>query len=93
MEKSRFLDKLWHEKSVSIIVLLKKIMFNKGKNCCSLLARESHCTYSHTLKILDAINKANLVKFEKEGREKRVLLTDKGYVIVDSLEIIAKTLE
>ena len=41
----------------------------------SILAKEVDCTYSHAVKILQEMQTANLVNFEKSGRIKNVRLT------------------
>ncbi len=44
----------------------------------SNLAKEAKCTYSHTVHLLQKMEKLSLVKFEKKGRLKLVALTQKG---------------
>ncbi len=80
---------LMHEKPVGIILGLKG---TEGKYA-SILAKETDCTYTHTLKILDIFHKYGLVEFEKEGRIKRVVLTEKGGDIAHELEGLVRHLE
>ncbi|MCX6742028.1 MAG: winged helix DNA-binding protein [Candidatus Pacearchaeota archaeon] len=54
----------------------------------SLLAKEVDCTYSHAVKILQSLEKYNLVAFEKKGRIKLIKLTTKGQEIADSMQKI-----
>jgi len=54
----------------------------------SLLAKEVDCTYSHAVKILQSLEKYNLVAFEKKGRIKLIKLTAKGQEIADSMQKI-----
>ncbi len=74
---------LLHGKPVRILLSLKRS--NKSKYA-SILSREAHCTYSHTVKILNAFEEAGLVEFRKEGRKKLIMLTDQGEDIATTLE-------
>ena len=42
----------------------------------SVLAKEVDCTYSHAVKILQQMQDADLVNFEKQGRIKPIKLTE-----------------
>ncbi|MEM2874093.1 MAG: winged helix DNA-binding protein [Candidatus Nanoarchaeia archaeon] len=57
----------------------------------SMLAKDSKCTYSHTVHLLQRMEKAELVKFEKKGRLKIVTLSKKGQEVADLLESLART--
>lgn len=59
----------------------------------SVLAKEVDCTYSHAVKILQALEELKLVGFEKQGRIKLIKLTKKGKEIADSIEIIRRSLQ
>jgi len=68
-----------------ILVSLRK----GGKNKYgSVLAKEVDCTYSHAVKILQEMEKARLVTFEKQGRIKSIVLTDNGNKIAEFIERI-----
>lgn len=68
-----------------ILVSLRK----GGKNKYgSILAKEVDCTYSHAVKILQEMEKARLVTFEKQGRIKSIVLTDNGNRIAEYIERI-----
>ncbi len=54
----------------------------------SVLAKEVDCTYSHAVKILQQMQDANLVNFEKQGRIKTIKLTDNGTRIAEHIEKI-----
>ncbi len=56
----------------------------------TLLSKEADCTYSHTIKILNAFMKLGIVKSEKKGRIKTVALTDDGWDIAHNLEAMIK---
>jgi len=59
----------------------------------SVLAKEVDCTYSHAVKILQALEDLKLVGFEKQGRIKLIKLTKKGKEIADSIESIRRALQ
>ncbi len=59
----------------------------------SIIARETDCTYSHTVKVLQILKKLNLVDFDKQGRIKFVKLTKKGSEIAECLEKIKSLIE
>lgn len=58
----------------------------------SMLAKDSKCTYSHTVHLLQRMEKSELVSFEKQGRLKLVTLTKKGAEIAELFDSLAKTL-
>ena len=57
----------------------------------SMLAKDSKCTYSHTVHLLQRMEKVELVKFEKKGRLKIVTMSKKGQEVADLLDSLAKT--
>ena len=67
-----------------------KILINLNKNdkikYASVIAKEVDCTYSHTVRILNTMEKNNLVKFDKKGRLKTITLTATGKKISEHLE-------
>jgi len=66
---------------------------NSGKNRYgSILAKEVDCTYSHAVKILQEMEKAKLVSFEKQGRIKTIKLTEKGSKIAEAIDKIKESL-
>lgn len=72
-----------------ILVALRK----GGKNRYgSVLAKEVDCTYSHAVKILQEMEKARLVEFEKQGRIKTIRLTNSGDKIAEHIEKIKNLL-
>jgi DNA-binding MarR family transcriptional regulator len=54
----------------------------------SVLAKEVDCTYSHAVKILQEMETAKLVDFEKNGRIKTIKLTDAGHKVAEHIERI-----
>ena len=65
-----------------ILVALKR---NGKHRYGSVLAKEVDCTYSHTVKILQEMERAGLVSFEKQGRIKTIQLTDNGTKIAEHI--------
>ena len=69
--------------------LLMKIK-NGGSKYISVLSKETNCTYSHTVKLLDTFKIKNLVKFDKTGRIKYVSLTNEGEDIAKKFEDVLR---
>jgi len=79
----------FRRKPAMILVALRK----GGRNRYgSVLAKEVDCTYSHAVKILQEMEKAKLVDFEKQGRIKTIKLTDNGNKIAEHIEKIKNLL-
>ncbi|MFH0936597.1 MAG: winged helix DNA-binding protein [Candidatus Woesearchaeota archaeon] len=75
----------FRRKPAMILVALRK---NNKNRYGSVLAKEVDCTYSHAVKILQEMEKAKLVDFEKQGRIKTIKLTDNGDKIAEHIERI-----
>lgn len=75
----------FRRKPAMILVALRASNRNKYG---SVLAKEVDCTYSHAVKILQEMEKSNLVNFEKQGRIKVIKLTDSGNKIAEHIEKI-----
>ncbi|MBU2443619.1 MAG: winged helix DNA-binding protein, partial [Nanoarchaeota archaeon] len=58
----------------------------------SSLAKTVDCTYSHVVKILQEMNKAGLITFEKQGRLKVLTLTSKGEEVAKHINNIKNLL-
>ncbi|MCX6815009.1 MAG: hypothetical protein NTY20_05160 [Candidatus Aenigmarchaeota archaeon] len=81
-------DLFLREKPARILMGLKT---GKDKPVyATILAKESDCTYSHTIKILNAFRNLGIVKFDKQGRIKKVILTDDGWDIAHNVEAMIK---
>jgi predicted transcriptional regulator len=89
MSQNRILEDLFlREKPAKILMGLKT---NRNAPVyATILAKESDCTYSHTIKILNVFKKLGIVKFDKQGRIKRVVLTDDGWDIAHNVEAMIK---
>ena len=80
-------DIFFRRKPALILVALKKIARARYG---SILAKEVDCTYSHAVKILQNLEKLDLVVFEKKGRIKLIKLTNKGEEVAENIENIKK---
>jgi DNA-binding MarR family transcriptional regulator len=59
----------------------------------SVLAKHVDCTYSHTVRTLQELQKAKLVQFEKKGRLKIISLTKDGEEVASLLEKLYRKFE
>ncbi|HLD15552.1 MAG TPA: winged helix DNA-binding protein [Candidatus Nanoarchaeia archaeon] len=75
----------FRRKPSMILVALKSSNKNRYG---SVLAKEVDCTYSHAVKILQEMEKAKLVGFEKKGRIKTIKLTENGLKVAEHIERI-----
>jgi predicted transcriptional regulator len=87
--KNGILQELFlREKPAKILLGMKST--KESSVYATILSKEADCTYSHTIKILNVFKEMGIVKFEKSGRIKRVLLTDDGWDIAHNLEAMIK---
>jgi len=82
-------DIFFRRKPALMLVALNKI---SKVRYGSVLAKEVDCTYSHAVKILQALQNLGLVVFEKQGRIKLIKLTKKGKEIADAIDNIKRAL-
>jgi predicted transcriptional regulator len=68
-------------KPVNILISLKK-----GPKYATQISKEVDCTYSHTVKLLDELEKLKLLTFKKQGRIKVIELTEDGEDLAHSIE-------
>lgn len=83
-------DLLLRDKPAKILISLKT---SKDSIYATILSRETNCTYSHTIKILNVLRNQGLVEFEKVGRIKEVKLTQDGWDVAQNLESLTKKFE
>ncbi|MEE9525759.1 MAG: winged helix DNA-binding protein [Candidatus Woesearchaeota archaeon] len=81
-EKEKIFNIFFREKPAMMLVGLKN---TKGAMYASSLAKQIDCTYSHVVKILQEMEKASLISFEKQGRLKLLTLTKKGSDVADNI--------
>lgn len=81
-KKERIFNVFFREKPAMMLVTL----LNKNADIyASSLAKVVDCTYSHVVKILQEMNKAGLITFEKQGRLKILELTKKGEEVAKNI--------
>lgn len=80
---------LFREKPAMMLV---KINQSGSEIYASSLAKQVDCTYSHVVKILQQMEKNDLVNFEKRGRLKVLTLTKKGKEVSENIDRIANLL-
>jgi len=73
-------------------MMLVELKNAKNEIYASSLAKNVDCTYSHVVKILQEMQKAGLVNFDKQGRLKLLTLTKKGTEVADYIERIKNIL-
>lgn len=79
----------FREKPAMMLVNLKN---SKNAIYASSLAKQVDCTYSHVVKILQEMQTAGLVNFDKQGRLKLLTLTKKGTDVAQHIESIKNSL-
>lgn len=92
-EKAILEDVFLRNKPARILVALKQARDrSKEPVYATILSKEADCTYSHTIKILNVLQKMGLVIFDKKGRIKQVKLTDDGLDVAHSMEAVKRKL-
>lgn len=89
MNKKQIFEVFFREKPAMMLVELKNA---NSQVYASVLAKQIDCTYSHVVKILQEMQKADLINFKKEGRLKLLELTPKGKDIAQNIESIRSML-
>ena len=79
----------FREKPAMMLVELKN---TKTEIYASSIAKLVDCTYSHVVKILQEMQKAGLINFEKQGRLKLLTLTKTGQEVADKIDGIRAVL-
>lgn len=85
MKNKKIFDVILREKPVMMLVHLLNA---NAEIYASTLAKSVDCTYSHVVKVLQEMEDAGLVSFEKTGRLKYLKLTKKGEEIAKHLDAI-----
>ncbi len=89
IEKDIF-EVFFRKKPAMMLVALRNS--NVRNRYGSVLAKEVDCTYSHAVKILQEMQNAKLVDFEKTGRIKTIKLTESGERVAEHIEKIKELL-
>lgn len=79
----------FREKPAMMLVELRNA---KSEVYASSLAKVIDCTYSHVVKILQEMEKEELVNFDKQGRLKLLTLTKKGNDVALRIDDIRRLL-
>ncbi len=90
MSKDDMFNVIFRTKPAKMLIELRN---SKSEIYASSLAKAIDCTYSHVVKILQEMNKAGLVNFEKHGRLKLLTLTNKGAEVADHLIAVESILQ
>ena len=85
MKTAPIFNVFFREKPAMMLVGLKNA---KTEIYASSLAKQIDCTYSHVVKILQEMEKADLINFNKQGRLKLLNLTKKGYEVAENIDKI-----
>ena len=89
MKQKKIFNVFFREKPAMMLVTL----LNKSNNIyASNLAKVVDCTYSHVVNILQEMQKAGFVSFEKQGRLKVLTLTKKGQEVASYINKIKNLL-
>tara|TARA_Y100000310_G_C20679577_1_gene815123 strand:- start:1399 stop:1683 length:285 start_codon:yes stop_codon:yes gene_type:complete len=89
MSKEKVFNVFFREKPAMMLIGLKNA---KNQIYASSLAKQIDCTYSHVVKILQEMEKAELIQFDKQGRLKLLSLTKNGFDVADNIEKIRNML-
>ncbi len=73
-------------------MMLVYLLNSEKEQYASHLAKDVDCTYSHIVKILNEMQKADLITFQKEGRLKILKLTKKGEEVAKYIDQIRNAL-
>jgi len=85
MQNKEIFNVFFREKPAMMLVRLRSV---KSEMYASSLAKQIDCTYSHVVKILQQMQKAGLVNFNKQGRLKLLSLTKKGQDVAEMIDSI-----
>ncbi len=85
IKTNKIFNVFFREKPAMMLVVLKNA---KGEMYASSLAKAIDCTYSHVVKMLQEMQKAGLVNFNKQGRLKLLQLTKYGAEVAEHIDKI-----
>jgi len=83
MANKEIFNVFFRSKPAMMLINLKNA---KSQIYASHLAKQIDCTYSHVVKILQQMESAGLINFDKQGRLKLLTLTKKGQEIADHID-------
>ncbi len=85
MTNEQVFNIFFREKPAMMLVNLRHA---KGPVYASSLAKQVDCTYSHVVKVLQEMEKAKLINFDKQGRLKLLTLTKNGEEMAEHIDRI-----
>ena len=88
---AKIINTFFREKPANMLIEMRRN--SKNEIYASNLAKSVDCTYSHVVKILQQMEKAKLVEFDKQGRLKLLSLTKKGEEVASHIEKIMTILK
>jgi DNA-binding MarR family transcriptional regulator len=89
MTNEKVFNVFFREKPAKMLMGLRNA---KSEIYASSLAKQIDCTYSHVVKILQEMERAKLINFEKQGRLKLLTLTKNGADVAEHIEKIRSLL-
>ncbi len=89
MKEEKIFSVFFREKPTMMLLGLYNA---KSEVYASSLAKQIDCTYSHVVKILQQMEKAGLVNFNKTGRLKLLSLTKKGEEVAANIDRVKNLL-
>ena len=89
MEDKQVFNIFFREKPAMMLIELKN---SNSMGYASSVAKSIDCTYSHVVKILQQMEKAGIVTFEKRGRLKLLALTKKGQELASHIDAVKNLL-
>jgi DNA-binding MarR family transcriptional regulator len=72
------------------VKLLMALKLHASAAYISILSKETDCTYSHAVKLLEEFHALGLVEFEKTGRVKYIKLTADGEELAGNFETVLR---
>lgn len=87
-QSKSIINLILYEKPVAVILSLRA-----NEKYASKVSKEIDCTYTHTLKILSELKSYGIVEFKKEGRIKKVKLTEAGQEIANNLNRLINSIK
>ncbi len=85
MKNKKIFNVFFREKPALMLV---NLLNANNEVYASNLAKSVDCTYSHIVKILQEMQKASLINFNKQGRLKILTLTKKGEDVAKHIDAI-----
>lgn len=74
-------------------MMLVELNNSKKELYASSLAKLIDCTYSHVVKVLQEMQKAGLIEFNKQGRLKLLKLTKRGAEVAENINKVKNSLK